>query len=106
MKFTDEGSVTIMAELVELDEQNDYASPSDGPRIPHILFRVVDTGIGMSKETVRNLFQRFYQGRENFERKVGSVEKRESLGHVSSCCPSCLPASCLHSLDPAILFCD
>lgn len=69
MKFTDEGHVTVSAELVELDPQFNYA-PTDRSDLPHLLFKVKDTGIGMTSETMLNLFQRFYQSKATGARQV------------------------------------
>lgn len=101
MKFTDEGHIIISAELIELLPEDDYASPGRLSRpglcglapclacvhsspsspptqdpshpIPHLLFRVTDTGIGMDYQTLHNLFQRFYQGAGTMSRKVGGA---------------------------------
>ena len=69
MKFTDEGCIVLSVEPVELHPDDDYASPHN-MHIPHLLFRVIDTGIGMNPDTVHSLFQRFYQGETSFARKV------------------------------------
>ncbi len=61
MKFTDEGYVMLSLELIDLHPDDDFASPNN-MRIPHLLFRVVDTGLGMDHDTRNNLFQRFFQG--------------------------------------------
>jgi signal transduction histidine kinase len=61
MKFTDDGYVMLSVELVDLHPDNDYASPRN-MNIQHLLFRVVDTGLGMDADTRFKLFQRFYQG--------------------------------------------
>jgi signal transduction histidine kinase/ActR/RegA family two-component response regulator len=49
IKFTEQGSVRLAVQLVSTD---------DGP---HIEFRVIDTGIGMTEEQQSHLFQRFGQ---------------------------------------------
>lgn len=69
MKFTDEGSVILAVELVELHPNDDYAA-EDGLTVPHLLFRVIDTGIGMDENTMFSLFQRFYQGNRTMKRMV------------------------------------
>lgn len=72
MKFTDEGHVALYASLVELHEDDDYASPP-GQRVPHLLFRVQDTGAGMNAATMYNLFQRFFQGSNTIVQAVGGA---------------------------------
>ena len=72
MKFTDAGHVAICASRVELHPEDDYASPP-GVRVPHILFRVVDTGAGMEEDTMYNLFQRFFQGTHTITQAVGGA---------------------------------
>jgi signal transduction histidine kinase len=69
MKFTDRGSVRLYVSLVELHPDDDFVSPPL-KTIPHLLFRITDTGIGMDRETQNNLFQRFYQGKVSFTRQV------------------------------------
>ncbi len=69
MKFTDHGSVRLYVSLVELHPDDDFVSPPL-KTIPHLLFRITDTGIGMDRDTQNNLFQRFYQGKVTFTRRV------------------------------------
>jgi len=56
-KFTEKGAVAL-----QIETSNDAQQPS-------ILFRVTDTGIGMSKEAGRNVFEAFRQGDETMTRK-------------------------------------
>lgn len=72
MKFTDVGHVVLSVSLVSLHETDDYASPP-GETVPHLLFRVEDTGAGMNKETMYNLFQRFFQGAHTITQAVGGA---------------------------------
>jgi two-component system, sensor histidine kinase len=58
MKFTQRGSIEVILEA-EPDRP-------DGVRLT-----VQDTGIGMDKETVENLFTRFYQADNSLRRRVG-----------------------------------
>ena len=68
-KFTDSGHVVASVELVELAPADDFASPS-GETVPHLLFKVRDTGAGMREETQASLFQRFFQGQTGTTRVV------------------------------------
>ncbi len=58
MKFTQRGSIEVLLEV--------EPSLPDGVRMT-----IQDTGIGMDKETVDNLFTRFYQADNSLRRKVG-----------------------------------
>lgn len=64
IKFTDKGEVTIQ---VSLEQKN-----SDESRCK-ILFTVRDTGIGISEEHQRNLFQVFTQADNSITRKYGGT---------------------------------
>jgi signal transduction histidine kinase/CheY-like chemotaxis protein/HPt (histidine-containing phosphotransfer) domain-containing protein len=60
IKFTPEGTVT--------------ARISRGtPGQPSVLMTVSDTGVGMDKETVQNLFTRFYQADNSLRRRIGGA---------------------------------
>ncbi|MDX7951542.1 response regulator [Lichenihabitans sp. Uapishka_5] len=60
-KFTERGTVTLSVDR-ELFEARD-----------HVVFRVVDTGIGMTAEQVSRLFQRFVQADASTTRKYGGT---------------------------------
>ena len=62
IKFTDRGSVRLVTNFV-----NDH----DGQ--PLIQFEVIDTGIGMTKEQARQLFQPFVQADTSATRKFGGT---------------------------------
>jgi len=60
IKFTDKGEVIITAEFLELDEKT-----------VKVLFKVKDTGIGISDEGIRRLFESFSQVDPSSTRKYG-----------------------------------
>jgi signal transduction histidine kinase/CheY-like chemotaxis protein len=60
-KFTDQGQITLEAEKV--DKQG----------IEHVLFRVKDTGIGISANQIGNLFESFTQADSSTKRKYGGT---------------------------------
>ncbi len=62
VKFTDEGEITVAAELVEKDENR-----------ARIRFTVSDTGIGMTDEQIGNLFQSFTQADVSTTRQYGGT---------------------------------
>jgi CheY-like chemotaxis protein/anti-sigma regulatory factor (Ser/Thr protein kinase) len=61
VKFTDNGSIVISVQPV--DARNNLL----------LEFRVRDTGIGMSKEQLEKIFQRFEQGESDTARKYGGT---------------------------------
>ena len=60
-KFTDEGTITLQAEREVMDEAE------------WIVFRVVDTGIGLSADKLLRLFQDFTQADASTTRKFGGT---------------------------------
>ncbi len=62
IRHTDRGSVTL---TVGMD-------PLDGPA-PEVLFRVIDTGVGMSADQLARLFQPFSQVDPSAERRAGGT---------------------------------
>lgn len=62
VKFTHEGSIDILVELLE-KEQNQLI----------LRFNVADTGIGISEEQKKSLFQAFTQGDASTSRKYGGT---------------------------------
>ncbi len=60
-KFTTNGKIEV------------HVSPIEENGVPHTRFTVQDTGIGMSKEQLANLFQRFAQADETTTRKYGGT---------------------------------
>jgi signal transduction histidine kinase len=67
-KFTERGSITFTIEQ------------HDAP-LPFILFRVSDTGIGITPEQQQNIFQVFTQGDESFTRKYGGTGLGLAISH-------------------------
>ncbi len=62
IKFTEKGSVSIMASLQKTDN-----------RKPAIIFDVVDTGIGIASEYISTLFESFTQAGSDITRKFGGT---------------------------------
>jgi signal transduction histidine kinase/CheY-like chemotaxis protein len=62
VKFTENGSITISCELQKLT-----------PKKAHLLFKVVDTGIGISEEGQKKLFKSFTQVDASTTRKFGGT---------------------------------
>jgi PAS domain S-box-containing protein len=60
LKFTERGTITISCRLLSRSD-NQY----------NVLFECTDTGIGMSEEMKKKLFEDFSQEDESFERKYG-----------------------------------
>lgn len=68
IKFTDSGSIVI--EIERLDQNNADATRSKRVRLR---FCVVDTGLGMTKETQAGLFQPFIQADGSITRRFGGT---------------------------------
>jgi signal transduction histidine kinase len=62
IKFTEEGSVTMKIELLE--KKNDAVK---------LIFRIIDTGIGISEEGQKKLFKEFSQTESSTTRKYGGT---------------------------------
>lgn len=62
IKFTEHGSIRVSCEVTARDEQN-----------ATLLFKVEDTGIGMSPEQLQRLFSSFSQGDSSITRKYGGT---------------------------------
>jgi signal transduction histidine kinase/ActR/RegA family two-component response regulator len=74
IKFTEQGQVQVHL-AVQRQEQEE---PGDGPADPqakdlhaNIVCTITDSGIGMSPQTVRDLFQPFVQGHASMSRRYG-----------------------------------
>jgi signal transduction histidine kinase/CheY-like chemotaxis protein len=74
-KFTEKGSVRL--EVVQSNGQGQGNNPANTragcDHHPQIMFKVVDTGIGMSPEHVGRLFQAFTQAEASTTRKYGGT---------------------------------
>lgn len=64
IKFTDKGEVIIRATLEDIDNERNYAT---------ILFEVADTGIGITEETQKKLFEPFVQADGTTSMKYGGT---------------------------------
>ncbi|EDQ87916.1 uncharacterized protein MONBRDRAFT_26982 [Monosiga brevicollis MX1] len=73
MKFTEQGNVELSLFCIDLHPDDDYASPSVDEAVPHVLFQVKDTGVGMDRDTMLNLFERFFQGAHSITNAVGGA---------------------------------
>ncbi len=60
VKFTERGEISLKAEVVEQDGETQV-----------LRFTVQDTGVGMSRERMERLFDRFYQGGASISRRFG-----------------------------------
>ncbi|MCP1611885.1 PAS domain S-box-containing protein [Azospirillum lipoferum] len=68
-KFTENGTITLSVERATPHPQNaDDATPTD-----MVVFRVIDTGIGMTPDQVRRLFERFMQADSSTTRRFGGT---------------------------------
>jgi two-component system, cell cycle sensor histidine kinase and response regulator CckA len=57
------GSLTIGAENFEVDEHYAFMTPGAKPG-PHVMIRVTDTGVGMSRATIDKIFDPFFTTKE------------------------------------------
>lgn len=73
-KFTEHGTITLTVERDPLNStiDSDIACDLQSP-IPNILFRVSDTGIGMTSGQMANLFQAFAQADASTTRRYGGT---------------------------------
>lgn len=62
IKFTEKGSITILVSVVK--ENNEYR---------HLQFSIEDTGIGMTQDAQKNLFQEFSQADTSITRQFGGT---------------------------------
>lgn len=107
VKFTSQGGISISAEVLEKDDSSVL-----------IQITVDDTGVGISPETLENIFQPFVQEDGSISRKYGgtglgltisrrlaelmngsiSVRSTQDLG---SCFTVCLPFTVMHTINAA-----
>jgi two-component system sensor histidine kinase RpfC len=64
VKFTEQGQVLVRASVRPADAQ---------PSRPHLLFEILDTGIGIAREKLPRLFERFRQADESTTRRFGGT---------------------------------
>jgi two-component system, chemotaxis family, CheB/CheR fusion protein len=69
IKFTPSGSVRLIVQQVEIDGR------------PKIEFKVIDTGIGISEEQQKKLFQAFSQGDASVSRSFGGTGLGLAISH-------------------------
>lgn len=62
IKFTEKGKVTIQALITELDSNR-----------TKVKFNIIDTGIGISNDKIRIIFEGFEQAHSNISRKFGGT---------------------------------
>ncbi len=62
LKFTQEGGIDVSCRLI-----------SDHPKYQSVIISVKDTGIGMSKEFINNIYKKFQQEDANITRKFGGT---------------------------------
>jgi len=67
VKFTEKGSVTISARVIK------EAISDQQSAISRVEFKVADTGIGISKESLPFIFERFHQVDSSETRAYGGV---------------------------------
>ena len=72
VKFTEHGDVTVSVDYAE-GGRPDSAAASSPPDIAQLLFTVADTGIGISKEKQRSIFQAFTQADASITRLYGGT---------------------------------
>lgn len=70
IKFTSEGEVRLVVDM----------KPLQGQEVD-ISFSVIDTGIGMPKQVMQNLFSPFYQGDASMTRRFGGTGLGLSISH-------------------------
>jgi CheY-like chemotaxis protein len=74
-KFTEAGTITLTVER-EMNGAGQRAAPAGGDDLPgqdYIIFRVMDTGIGMTKEQIQYLFEAFTQADASTTRRYGGT---------------------------------
>ncbi len=71
LKFTEQGSVTLTVETAKGGWSPDLSSLNHSPRV--IAFRVADTGIGISADKHRLIFEPFQQADGTTSRKYGGT---------------------------------
>jgi signal transduction histidine kinase/FixJ family two-component response regulator len=77
VKFTDRGTVTVSMRVIELPAGDRSASRTNGkketPEKKWVELKVADTGVGMTREQIPRIFEKFYQIDSSETRLYGGV---------------------------------